>query len=415
MNAEKVEIHEMMSSMLNAAVNAGYPEQHVWGYLFARVRHIVTYYERLGIRYYDPVITEEFIQLEKERVERGEIVRGTWYAYRHAQFIMDDYYLTGKFQAHRDRMTSKYIVNPENEKLIADFVESKQYQDKTRRDVTWIVRRYLLYFERKGFYTLENVTVDMVQEFILDLSAQLKISSLHNFMIFLKQFHHYLKENGISAPDCEEVFSHKVFRTMHIQGHITDDELDKVLSIIDDYTTKGKRNRAIILLAATTGLRACDICTLKLTDIDWRKGQISICQKKTKRMNYVPILKEVGEAMQTYILTARPVCDYQEFFLTLDFPPRPISCGTTIGTMFKDYQKRAGIPRTPFDGKGFHGLRRRLAKKMLVSGTPLTTIAQVLGHDGMQSSRQYLSLDTSNLKECALDFHCMPVERRELL
>ncbi len=83
--------------------------------------------------------------------------------------------------------------------------------------------------------------------------------------------------------------------------------------------------------------------------------------------------------------------------------------------MFKSYQKQAGIVRQPFDGKGFHGLRRRLAKKLLVSGTPLTTITQILGHEDIQSSRQYLSLDTDNLKECALDFSGIPVERRALL
>lgn len=86
---------------------------------------------------------------------------------------------------------------------------------------------------------------------------------------------------------------------------------------------------------------------------------------------------------------------------------------TTIGTMFKDYEQKAGIERKAFDGKGFHGLRRRLAKKLLVSGSPLTMVAQVLGQTDMQSTLQYLSLDTGNLKECALGFMGIPVVRRE--
>lgn len=72
--------------------------------------------------------------------------------------------------------------------------------------------------------------------------------------------------------------------------------------------------------------------------------------------------------------------------------------------MFRKLQKRAGIQRQAFDGKGFHGLRRRLAKKLLVTGTPLTTVSQILGHTDLSSARQYLSLDSSNLKECALSF-----------
>ncbi len=46
-----------------------------------------------------------------------------------------------------------------------------------------------------------------------------------------------------------------------------------------------------------------------------------------------------------------------------------------------------------------------------MTGTPLTTITQILGHDDPKSARQYLSLDTRNLKECALDFKGIPLER----
>ena len=83
--------------------------------------------------------------------------------------------------------------------------------------------------------------------------------------------------------------------------------------------------------------------------------------------------------------------------------------------MFKDYERRAGIERHPFDGKGFHGLRRRLAKKLLVSGSSLAMVAQVLGQEDIQSALQYLALDTGNLKECALSFNGIPVNRREFL
>ena len=89
-----------------------------------------------------------------------------------------------------------------------------------------------------------------------------------------------------------------------------------------------------------------------------------------------------------------------------------MSSGVAIGYLFDSYSRKAGIERSPFDGKGFHGLRRRLARNMLVTGTPVTTIAQVLGHQSIQTAKQYLSLDSQNLKECALDFSCIPLERR---
>ena len=120
----------------------------------------------------------------------------------------------------------------------------------------------------------------------------------------------------------------------------------------------------------------------------------------------------MGAALQDYILNVRPVSDCKEVFLRSSAPCIALMDAASIGDMFQEYQKKAGIVRQPFDGKGFHGLRRRLAKKLIVNGTPLTTVTQILGHNDMRSSRQYLSLDTGNLKECALDFSDIPVKRR---
>ena len=64
------------------------------------------------------------------------------------------------------------------------------------------------------------------------------------------------------------------------------------------------------------GLRAVDIIRLKLTDIDWKKGEIRVLQRKTSVPAILPLTKDVGEALQEYILNWRPKCDYQEIFLS---------------------------------------------------------------------------------------------------
>ena len=140
-----------------------------------------------------------------------------------------------------------------------------------------------------------------------------------------------------------------------------------------------------------------------------------IVQKKTKRETFMPLVKVAAEAMEDYILNGRPDTEYKEVFLRISPPHYAIQDAASIGDMFKRYQRRAGITRQALDGKGFHGLRRRLAKKLLVSGTPTTSIAQILGHDDVYSVRQYLSLDTTNLKECAMDLSGIPVRREELI
>lgn len=203
---------------------------------------------------------------------------------------------------------------------------------------------------------------------------------------------------------------------MPIQGYVTDVELEKTISIINPKTQTGCRDIAIILLAASTGMRACDIIRLKLTDIDWLKDEIKIKQDKTDVTVALPLMPDVGRMLQRYILKYRPsATNCEEVFLRCAAPRIAITDASSLGSMMKKYQKRAGVERNPFDGKGFHGLRRHLAHGLLTTGTTPTTIAQILGHTDVGSVRQYLVLDVKELKECAVSFTGIEMIRKELM
>jgi site-specific recombinase XerD len=62
--------------------------------------------------------------------------------------------------------------------------------------------------------------------------------------------------------------------------------------------------------------------------------------------------------------------------------------------------KQAGVE----GGGGFHQLRQAQGKNLVVSGVPVTTVSQVLGHTDISNTKQYIALDTRSLKVCALDF-----------
>ena len=328
---------------------------------------------------------------------------------------MNEFYITGTLRIQANKHGTVYSISAEYENLIDRFIATNKYKQNTCDDVRWVVRRYLYYLEQKGHSTLEDVSIEEVRNFILETASNVKASSLHNILLYLKYFHIFLKEANVPAPDCIELFSYKVYREMPIQSAVTDEELHRILAVIDRNTVTGKRDYAIIQTAASTGLRASDIIRLRLTDIDWRKGEIHVMQKKTGRSITLPLVNDTALALQDYILNGRPSSKDSEIFLRVAPPFYAIADASSIGDMFKRYQRRAGITRQALDGKGFHGLRRRLAKKLLVSGAPPTSIAQILGHDNVSSVRQYLCLNTSNLKECALDFTGIEVQRRELV
>lgn len=414
---EKITIDELVSHVISEMRRMGYSEATIWRHQYPRYWQFQKYYRKRGISYYSPDVTEEYVQLMERRAEAGEILKKTFEIARFTGRRLNEVALTGTFRVTSSmKFGTKYVLSEDNEHLVGQFLDFMNYGPNTRNDAAWVVRKYLSYWENNERGAVSEISIEEARQYILKTAAEVKLSSLHNILLYLKYFYRFLKETGVAVPDCEEIFSYRVCREMPIQGYVTDEELESVLKVIDTSTDYGKKSRAIILLAANTGLRACDIIRIKLEDIDWRKGQISIVQAKTGKTVYVPLVEETGKALEDYILNARPSeTGYREIFLRDQPPKMPYQSASSLGTMFKRYQEAAGIRRCAFDGKGFHGLRRRLAKKLIVSGAPLTMITQILGHEDIDSARQYLSLNTDNLKECALDLTGIEVTRRALL
>lgn len=404
MNDKKVTVGEIISEIICRMKQLGYEEKTINEYYRNHFLCIAHYYRVTERIYYDPGVTNEYLEMQRCRYERGEISRSLYMHLKTGANKLNEFFITGTVHVQAQKKGTKYELSASNARLADLFIEYQGYGSNTCDDVMWVIRRYLHHFERLGHSSLMTVTAEDVRSYIIQTATEIKISSLHNVLLYLKYFHRFLKESGIPAPDCEELFTYRVYREMPVQSYVTDFELERILSQIDRNTVSGKRNYAIIVLAATTGMRAIDIIRLKLSDIDWHKGEVRFQQKKTKKTVLLPLVTEAGEALKDYILNARPKSTFSEVFLRLKAPETPICDAVTIGDIFDELQKKAGIKRQAFDGKTFHGLRRRLAKKLLVTGTPLTTVSQILGHTDLDSARQYLSLDSSNLKECALSF-----------
>ena len=158
------------------------------------------------------------------------------------------------------------------------------------------------------------------------------------------------------------------------------------------------------MLGAVTGLRAIDIIRLELSDIDWQRGEIKIVQEKTGVSLALPLTKDVGAAIEEYILRARPETSSKNVFIRNRKPYREFKDSVSIGDMYDVYRKRAGLPRDPFDGNGFHSLRRGVGKNLTTAQVAVTDVAQVLGIRELNVAKRYISLDSIHLKECAISF-----------
>lgn len=164
----------------------------------------------------------------------------------------------------------------------------------------------------------------------------------------------------------------------------------------------------MILLAALLGMRAGDICALRFREIDWRKRVITYTQQKSGKVNTLPLLPPIGEAIIDYLKNGRLDSDCDNVFIRHIHPYGAIAASSTLSESIKRYMRQAGL--TVKDRKAAHSMRHTVASTLLREGVPLMTISNILGHDTPKTTIAYTKIDLPALRKCALSYGT----RREL-
>lgn len=179
---------------------------------------------------------------------------------------------------------------------------------------------------------------------------------------------------------------------------ISADKVRQLLASIDRGTGTGRRDYAILLLLARLGLRSGEVASLKLEDIDWEAGQLSV-HGKSGRRNELPLATEVGKAIAAYLKNGRPRSTSRCVFLRARAPLRGFQGASGIGSIVRHSLQRCGID-TP--SMGAHQFRHGLATEMLRQGASLGEIGDVLGHRHLQTTSIYTKVDIEALRGLAL-------------
>ena len=267
------------------------------------------------------------------------------------------------------------------------------------------LRHHFDWLQKNSYDNLGSITAETLQKYLVYCAGKYQPQTLALLKGRLKRSYSFLASCNYTSEDFRKIFSFKVYCSKRIRPAVSQHEIATILAQIDRSLPRGKRDYAIMLLGVVTGLRACDIAALKLDDIDWRNGEIRIIQKKTGKPLNLPLTQDVGEALKDYILNGRisPVrkqlCDYKEVFLSVKAPCAALSPHGAIRGIFMNYRLKAGLKNGTF-----HDLRRAVGKNMVTSEIPVSIVSQVLGHGDLDSTKQYISLDSQHLKKCAIDF-----------
>jgi len=161
----------------------------------------------------------------------------------------------------------------------------------------------------------------------------------------------------------------------------------------------GRRDYAMALCQLGLGLRACEVATLTLDDLCWPEGALVIRKTKTRRGRRLPLTTVVGRALTAYLRNGRPQSSAREVFLHHIRPVgTPLVSGSVRGAMREAYW-RAGLARS---WTGTHVLRRTFATRLHQRGAGLKAIADLLGHQSLNTATVYTRVNLSQLRQVAL-------------
>jgi len=289
-------------------------------------------------------------------------------------------------------------ISPYYDDLVKVTLANDSRSEETRRSMKFALLNHFSWLNNQGIETLAHVTAQLLMQYIEFAMDRYAPSTVRAFKGNLKRAYSFYVETGVATDNFVGVLSLSIYGRKKSADPIPTTEIASTLQVIDRSRPVGKRDYAMILLATVTGLRAVDVAGIKLSDIDWVKGELRVTQSKTGNILLLPLTTDVGEALQEYILEARPKHGEEEVFLRFHPPFRKLHSGG-IAAAHNRWRQAAGLSK-----RGFHSLRRSLGREMVQAGVAIEKVAQVFGSRLEESLNPYISLDEINLKKCALGF-----------
>ncbi len=212
----------------------------------------------------------------------------------------------------------------------------------------------------------------------------------------LRAFLRYLHHRGLiplALAGC--VPSVRRWKLATLPTYLSAAQVRQALDSCDQATALGRRNYAILMILAKLGLRASEVATLTLDDIDWRAGEMHIRAKGRQRAR-MPMPPDVGAAIVAYLRNGRPKLSCRQLFVRTSAPHVGFASSTTITGIAKTALDRAGIKGCAH--RGAHVFRHTLATELLRAGASLSEIGQLLGHRSHDTTRIYAKVDIEALR-----------------
>ena len=299
--------------------------------------------------------------------------------------------------------------SPTLAELIGRYERSNYADGKSPKTIRWygdILKSYVRYRNENGHpWNLSSFNMDSVQDYVLYLRGKPKFAG-HPFtpeqgepisaqtirchIRGLKAFSTWLHRNGHTRQNRLQFLKLPRAPTRLIEV-LTPEEIERIISTIDKHSPTGARNHAILVTTLDSGLRAAEITSIKLGQVNMKGGFIKVIGKGNKE-RIVPIGEFVRMTLWHYVTHIRPDhSDTQCDSLFLSRHGQAIT-PNTIKLVFTRLAKSSGVERLHA-----HLCRHTFAVNYLLNGGDIFSLREILGHTSLEMVSHYLHFTTAQI------------------
>ena len=294
--------------------------------------------------------------------------------------------------------------------LLKDYLDhleiEKNRSIKTRVNYERYLKRFL---EFSKISKPEQISQDLVRQYRLWLnrqpasakaSASIKKNTQNYYLIALRNFLKYLAKRDIKTLSADKIELGKQSERQVI--FLENNEVERLLSAPDDPSFKALRDKAILELLFSTGLRVSELCALNRDSINFRSGEFAV-RGKGDKIRLVFLSETAKEALKNYLgkrgdvepaLFIRNIKNFNKAD-NLRLTPR------SIERLVKYYAAKAGLTKkiTP------HSIRHSFATDLLMNGADIRSVQALLGHSNITTTQIYTHITDKQLREVHQAFH----------
>ncbi len=281
-------------------------------------------------------------------------------------------------------------------KFVKYLIEVRHISDNTRASYQRDVKQLCVYLQANGINSWADVSEDMLSQYMGSLNEKHYLpATISRHAASIRTFFHFMVENGdIDFDPSEIIKSPEVIRITPTTLSIT--EIEALLDAPSLDSSKGKRDKTMLQLLASTGMKASEIIELTVSDINFQVNCVSCGGTNHKRL--IPFGKKARECLLDYMENAR------EEFIDSDSESDILFPNCVDGKrmsrqgfwkLVKGYAKKAQI-ETEINT---HILRHTFAKHLIDNGADLQAVQEILGHIDISTTSRYAGSKRNYLRD----------------